>query len=115
MHRWIVENDYGPDDLSIGNTTIAKYWPGRYLSVRTWRVDRKNIAARLTWALKTRSDFKDAERLMPDQFITQVCRCDKHGLTLGFRRSEAKPLFEREYARLEEAKTGHKEAVAQFS
>ena len=46
MHRWIVENNYDTDGLSIGDTTIAKYWPGLYLSVRTWRVDRKNIAAR---------------------------------------------------------------------
>jgi hypothetical protein len=112
MHRWIVENDYG-HPLSIGDTTIAKYWPGLYLNVRTWRVDRKDIAARAVLALETGSDFKDAERSMPDQFITQVFKCDKHGLTAGFR--ESRPLFEREYATLEESKAGHKEAVARFS
>jgi hypothetical protein len=115
MHRWIVENDYG-DPLIVGDTTIAKYWPGLYVNVRTWRVDRENTAARAVWALKTGSDFKDAERLMPNQFVTRVYRCDKHGLTASFRRSGVKPpLFEREYATLEEAKAGHKEAVRRFS
>jgi len=64
MHRWIVENDYGPDDefgigcTTIGDTTIATYWPGLYFRVTTRRVDRENIAVRLTWALKTGSDSK---------------------------------------------------------
>jgi hypothetical protein len=119
MHRWIIENDYGPsltDDLTIRDTTIAKYWPGLYFNVHTWRGGCKNIAARLSWALENKvQDFKDAERLMPDRFVTLVCRCDKYGISRGFLRSPTKPLFERVYATLEEAEAGHKEAVARFS
>jgi hypothetical protein len=111
MHRCILEDDFDPGGLSIGDTTIAKYWPGRYLRVCTQLVDRKNTAVRLTWALETGSEFKDAGRLMPDKYLTLVWRCDKHGISLP----RSKPLFNREYATLEEAKAAHKEAVARFS
>lgn len=109
MHRWIIENNDDPDGLSIGDTTIAKYWPGWYLRVCTRCVDRKDIAARLSWAVKTRSDFKSAERLIPDKYVTLAWRCNKYGV------GRSEPLFAKEYATLEEAKAGHKEAVARFS
>jgi hypothetical protein len=125
MHRWIVDNPYGDDgepdvtghNCSIATTIIANYLPGQYRAVRTWRDDGTSIAARLITALRTRVDLKEVQPRVT--FITQVTRCDKYGINkertdkngLTF----AKPLFEREYATLEEAKSGHKEAVAQFS
>jgi hypothetical protein len=95
-----------PELPSIGTTLIAKWWPGRYLLVSTIRLDGTDDDARLISSLRTGCTYEDAPPLT-DTFVTQVVRCSY----LGIPASWSKPLYEKEYATLEEAKTGHRKAV----
>jgi hypothetical protein len=123
MHHWILDNPFDdPPEHRIA-TIIAKWWPGHYLLVstialggsdtqKTQRGEPAGIstAERFISALQTGvGDLKNAPPL-PETFVTQVVRCNKYGIA----RSWNNPLFESEYATLEEAKIGHKEAVARF-
>jgi hypothetical protein len=107
--RWIL-NDPSPGGLPrVGTTVIAKWWPGRYYLVSTIRMDGSSAERRLIQSLKTGVSFGEVGP-QPDTFVTQIFKCDKHGMVKSFE----SPLLERHYSTLQEAEFGHQEAVAEF-
>ena len=112
MPRSILDNPFDDPPERRMATIIAKWWPGRYLLVSTIPVggEIQSTTQRLLSALRTGTNFKDAPPL-PETFLTQVVRCDKYGIAASW----DNPLFQKEYATLEEAKIGHQQTVARFS
>ena len=107
--RWIL-NGSSPDSEKVGFTIIAKWWPWCYLLVSTIRLDSNSIGAKLISSLETGVAYEDAPPL-PEQFITQVTECDKYGIV----QSWDKAILKQDYSTRQEAETGHKQIVSQFT
>jgi hypothetical protein len=106
--RW-VDDDRSTRGDRVGHTIIAKWRPWVYYLVSTFHIDRKSPIQRIITSLDAAVPSGRAA-VAADYFVTRVVRCSRYGVA----RADAEPLFEREYQTIEEAKSGHDEAVNIF-
>lgn len=106
--RWI-DDDPHPNLPRVGTTVIAKWRPWVYYLISTIHVDGSSPLARLMNSIETGIPFDRAPNRLA--YLTQVVRCSR----LGVAKSWDRPLFEAQYETLDEARTGHKRAVALFA
>jgi hypothetical protein len=107
--RWI-DDDPKPKEPRVATTVIAKWRPGVYYLVSTVRLDGSSHLARLISTMETGASF-DCAPNRPEKFVTQVVRCSRFGIA----KSWDHPLHEEEYETLDEARRGHKKALAMFA
>jgi len=103
--RWVSHNPSQESEI-IGQAHIASFWPGLFYFVSTIKLDSSSPLSKLTRSIKLGIAYNDVP-LGPDEFITQVFRCNK-GMIV---KSIDDPLFEKEYSTLSEARIGHTETV----
>jgi len=102
--RWVRE---GPPSTShIGFAVVARWFPGKYYLVSTVCSDGTSPLARLTKSMETGISFNEIASA-PPMFVTNIFDCDRH----GFARRIDKPLHERVYSTLEDARVGHSQIV----
>jgi hypothetical protein len=107
--RWI-DDDPNPRHPRVATTVIAKWRPWVYYLISTIRLDGSSHLARLMSSLDTGTSYDGAPN-RPEKFATQVVRCSR----LGVPKSWDHPLYEEEYDTVEEARRGHRKALAMFS
>ncbi|MGH9932144.1 MAG: hypothetical protein ACREA9_23325 [Pyrinomonadaceae bacterium] len=103
--RWIAHLNPNPQLPIIGQTLVASWWPGRYYFISTIAGDPSSPMSRLTHAIEHGGSSEDAKP--PQTYITGVFRSSK-----DFIPKSSDPLYEREYADLESARSGHAEIVS---
>lgn len=101
--RWVSRLPT-PELPIVAQATIAKWWPGNYYWVSTFEMDRASPLRKLTRSLTT-GTYSDEP--LPQEFVTQVFRCDRHGFVKSF----DDPIHQKTYKDLEGAKLGHEETV----
>ena len=103
--RWVSHNP-SPNSEIIGQTQIASFWPGRFYFVSTIQLDSSSPISKLSRSIELGIAYNDAPP-GPDEFITQVFRCNKDMMVRSF----DDPLFEKVYSTLSEARIGHSDTV----
>jgi hypothetical protein len=107
--RWVSHNP-SPELPIVGQTQVASFLPGRFYFVSTIQLDPSSPLSKLTRSLELGIAYNDVPP-GPDEFITQVFRCNKDMDVESF----DDPLFERKYSTLSQAQIGHNETVDLFS
>lgn len=107
--RWVSQRP-SPVIPIVGQAIIASFFPGRFFCVSTIQLDASSPLSKLTRSIKLKVPYNDIPP-EPDDFVTQIFRCDKHGWV----KSVEHPLFEKNYSNLLQARDGHNEAVVLLS
>jgi len=103
MARWIYNNPHIDEDDGIVGQTIIAYWmPGKFISVVTSKTDGE-LASIWGW----------------EPYQTCVARCNKYGMMKKAPQftanSKSSFLYEKSYKTRDEALAGHEGAVKKFS
>ena len=102
--RWVCRPPE-PELPVIGQAIIASWWPWIYYWVSTVEIDQTEPLGRLWRSFETGVYSEDP---VPEQFVTQVFRCNRSGWVKDMRTV----YYQREYSTLEEAQSGHEEVLS---
>jgi len=102
--RWVREEPASKSH--IGFAVVARWFPGKYYLVSTVCSDGTSPLASLTRSIETGIPF-DEIASGPRAFVTNIFDCDHD----GFAQQIDKPLYERVYSILEDARIGHSQIV----
>jgi len=107
--RWVSQRP-SPVIPIVGQAIVASFFPGRFYFVSTIQLDSSSPLSKLTRSIELKVPYNDVPPV-PDDFVTQVFRCNKDGWVKSFDH----PLFEKIYSDLSQARNGHNEAVELLS
>jgi hypothetical protein len=110
--RWVQNYYERPEFPIVQQTLIASWLPWKYFFVSTVQFDASSYLAKITISPETKDNHAEIKG-----YVTQMFRCDKHGVVRSLNKPlfNNKPLFEREYSDLFKAIDGHKETVKKFA